>query len=169
VKKVVYILLAALFVVAGLGAVQPVRADDMSNIEDGEAAVSGAGTLVANGDGIALLGGRGIVWLRGNGVLWVQDAGGDADIRVTGYGNMKEYPDGWVQYAGLHGKALIKGSKVRVVVAGTDINLRARGRGRVLLWGHGSYETDGVSGEWKSTGIGETVKFTVPRETAAVE
>ena len=163
-KKIVYILLAALFVVAGMGTAPAVYADDLDDINDGEAAVSGEGTLVAKGDGIAFLGGRGIVWMRGNGILWVQDVGGDADIRVTGYGSKKEYPDGWVQYAGFRGTALIKGSRIRVVVAGTDLNLRARGRGRALLWGHGTYEKDGASEDWKATGIGGSVKFDIPRE-----
>jgi hypothetical protein len=172
-KKIVCILLAALFAVGGLGAAPVVYADDLEdsegyaipeNIEDGEAVVSGPGTLVAKGDGIALLGGRGIVWLRGNGILWVQDVGGDATVRVTGYGSKKEYSDGWVQYAGYHGAALIKGSRIRVVVAGADLHLRAKGRGRALLWGHGRYETGGVSEDWKSTGIGGSVRFTIPQE-----
>jgi hypothetical protein len=172
-KKIVCILLAALFAVGCLGAAPVVYADDLEdaerlasieNIDDGEALVSGPGTLVAKGDGIAFLGGRGVVWMRGNGILWVQDAGGDAVIRVTGYGSKKEYPDGWIQYAGYHGVALVKGSRVRVVVAGTDLHLRARGYGRAILWGHGRYEKDGASDDWKSTGIGGGVRLNIPKE-----
>ena len=120
--------------------------------------VDGAGMLTAEGDGIAVLGGRGIVKVRGNGILWINDRSGNAEIRVTGYGQKKEFSDGWVQYAGFHGRAEVKGSRIIVVIAGVDVDLEARGRGRAILWGHGHYEIGGQTDEW-STGLGTRLKF----------
>lgn len=117
-------------------------------VETEDIIVQGAGTLIARGDGIAALGGIGRVELSGSGVLWVKDILGTASIEVTGYGQKKEFSDGWVQYAGFDGNAEIQGRRIIVVVAGVGINLEARGRGRVRLWGHGTYEINGRSGEW---------------------
>jgi hypothetical protein len=117
-------------------------------VETEDIFVQGAGTLTARGDGIAALGGIGKVELSGNGILWVKDLLGTASIEVTGYGQKKEFSDGWVQYAGFHGNAEIQGRRIIVVVAGVGINLEARGRGRVRLWGHGTYEINGHTGEW---------------------
>ena len=155
-KRVLGLMLAALIVVASLGFAPAVFAEDT----DGSAHVEGAGSISAQGDGIALLYGRGTVELRGNGILWIKDGASDAIIRVTGTGNKKEFPDGWIQYAGFRGKAFIKGSRIGVIVAGTDIDLHARGRGYCILWGHGSYEVNGHPGEWKATGFGTRVKLT---------
>ncbi len=155
-KKILSLLLATLIAVTSFGFVSTAYADDTI---DGSVSETGTGTINAQGDGIALLYGRGIVQLKGNGMLWIKDMAGDATIRVTGTGHKKEFPDGWIQYAGFRGKASIKGSKIGVIVAGVDIDLRARGRGRVILWGHGTYEVNGSTGRWKSTGFGETVKL----------
>ena len=73
---------------------------------------------------------------------------GDADITVTGYGTKKEFPDGWLQYSGFHGSADVSGTRIVVILAGVGIDLSAQGRGRVILWGHGSYDINGQSGEW---------------------
>jgi hypothetical protein len=149
--KRVHLVTMAIGLVACLGllsiASAPIAlAEDDAENED--IVVQGAGTLIARGDGIAALGGIGKVELSGNGILWVKDFLGTASIEVTGYGQKKEFNDGWVQYAGFHGNAEIQGRRIIVVVAGTGINLEARGRGRVRLWGHGTYEINGRSGEW---------------------
>lgn len=154
-RKVLSIMLAVLIAVTSLGFAPAVFADDT----DDSAQVEGAGSITAQGDGIALLHGRGVVELEGNGILWIRDGAGDATIRVTGTGNKKEFPDGWIQYAGFRGKAYVKGSRVGVIVAGTDIDLDARGRGRCILWGHGRYEVNGLPGEWKTTGLGTRIKL----------
>ena len=153
-KKVLSILLVAMFVVTTLGFAPAVFADDA---EDGRASAAGKGTLTAQGDGIALLAGRGIVRLKGNGILWVKDMAGNAEIEVSGIGQKKEFPDGWIQYSGFRGTASIKGSKIRVVIAGVDIDLHAAGRGVAILWGHGTYEINGQSGRWESERLGKRI------------
>lgn len=149
--KKVHMAMMTLGLVTCLGftslAISPV-AMAAEEVETEDIIVQGAGTLTARGDGIAALGGIGKVELSGNGVLWVKDLLGTASIEVTGYGQKKEFSDGWVQYAGFHGNAEIQGRRIIVVVAGVGINLEARGRGRVRLWGHGTYEINGRSGEW---------------------
>ncbi len=135
-KKMLSLVLAAIVLIAGLGFAATVYADE-SDV-----------TVKGIGDGIALLGGKGKVELSGNGILWIKDIAGDAKIEVTGYGNKKEFPDGWIQYSGLHGNADIKGSNLRIVIAGTNVDLYAKGRGRVILWGHGTYEINSSPGQW---------------------
>ena len=110
--------------------------------------VYGAGTLTAHGDGIAVLGGTGVVRLSGNGILWIKDFSGNAVIEVSGYGQKQEFSDGWIQYAGFRGQASVKGRRIVVAVAGVDVDLYARGRGYVRLWGHGTYEINSQSGTW---------------------
>ena len=153
-KKVLSILLAAIFVVTTLGFAPAVFADE---VEDGSASAAGKGTLTAQGDGIALLAGRGIVRLEGHGILWIKDLEGNAEINVSGTGQKKEFPDGWIQYSGFRGTASIKGSRIRVVLAGVDIDLHAAGRGGVILWGHGTYEINGQSGRWESERLGKRI------------
>ena len=126
--------------------------------------VRGKGSLTAEGDGIAILRGRGTVNLSGNGTLWIMDAAGDAEIEVTGRGEKKEFPDGWIQYAGFHGTAHVEGSRIAVILAGVDIDLTAEGRGIVRLWGHGSYQSSNGDGEWKATGLGTRVILAAPSE-----
>lgn len=138
-KKALLLVLAAATLLASFGVAATASADVQ---EDGK------GSLTAHGDGIAVLGGKGKVELTGNGILWVRDVAGDAMVEVTGYGEKKEFNDGWVQYAGFHGTAEIKGSRIIVMVAGVDIDLEAKGRGRCRLWGHGTYEMGDRSGEW---------------------
>ena len=57
---------------------------------------------------------------------------GNAEIQVSGVGQKKEFPDGWIQYSGFRGTASIKGSRIRVIIAGVDIDLHAAGRVRFL-------------------------------------
>ena len=109
-----------------------------------------AGNLHAEGDGIAMLAGRGTIELEGNGTLWLKDVSGDAQVAVEGYGEKEEYDDGWVQYSGFGGTASIEGSRIIVMVAGSDIDLKAQGCGRVKLWGHGSFDINGRTGSWGS-------------------
>lgn len=129
---------------------------------DGSAKLRGEGNLTAQGDGMAILGGRGTVDLSGNGILWIQDRAGGAVIEVTGQGEETEFPDGWLQYAGFHGTAHVEGSRIVVIVAGVDVALNARGRGIARLWGHGSYQSSGQSGEWATTGRGARVRLAPP-------
>jgi len=166
-KKTLSLMLVALVLVTGFGFTSAVFAEEKET--DGSARAIGAGALTAEGDGIAIIGGRGVVELSGSGILWIKDVAGDATIRVSGHGEKEVFPDGWIQYAGFRGDAYVKGSRIRVIVAGTDINLTARGRGRALLWGHGTYEINGHSARWETERLGARVKIAatdVPVPTA---
>jgi len=143
-KKALSLALLAIVLVASLGFATTAYADDAS----ADVSSNSVGKLKAQGDGIAILYGKGTIELSGNGTLWVKDSAGNAKIEVTGYGVKKEFPDGWIQYSGLHGTASIKGTNIRVVIAGVNIDLDAKGRGGAILWGHGTYEMNGRSGQW---------------------
>lgn len=154
-KRTLSLVLVAVVMVASLGFAPAVYAEDA----DADVKVKGTGKLTAEGDGIALLAGRGTVELTGNGILWIKDVAGNATIEVKGYGKKKVFPDGWIQYSGFHGTAKVRGSRIGVIVAGVDIDLSAQGRGRVILWGHGTYEINGQKGEWKTERLGTRVKL----------
>lgn len=160
-KKTLSLLLMAVVLVTSLGIAPAVYADDTDgDAQEADVRLQGAGRLTAEGDGIAMLAGRGIVRLSGNGILWVKDAAGDATIEVSGEGHKTEFPDGWIQYAGFRGSASLKGSRLRIIIAGVDVDLYARGRGRALLWGHGTYEINGKSGQWDTERLGTQVRLT---------
>lgn len=144
-KKVLGLVLVAAFLVVSFGFIPAASAEAQTSEE---ALVRGAGVLIAQGDGIAILGGRGVVDLSGNGLLWVRDLTGNATIQVTGYGERKEFNDGWVQYSGFDGTAHIEGARIIVVIAGVDVDLEAQGYGRAILWGHGTCELNGEQHQW---------------------
>ncbi len=150
-KKVVLVALAAVALVTslGLGVVADASVASAQSPEADGANARGRGEVTAQGDGLAVLGGRGVVDASGSGILWVKDVAGGAVIEVTGYGEMRVFEDGWVQYAGFHGNAHVEGARIIVVIAGVNVDLHAEGRGRAILWGHGTYEINGQTGEWK--------------------
>ena len=115
--------------------------------------------LVAHGDGVAVLRGKGFVDVSGNGILWVRDLAGDAKIKVTGYGSKEVFPDGWIQYAGLHGTAQVTGSSVRVAIAGVDVDLTTIGHGEASLWGHGSHQVGSKTGTWMTIDRGSRALY----------
>lgn len=156
-KGMLSLMLVALFLVTSLGFASTVCAEEEIDVRVED---RGVGTLNAHGDGIALLGGRGKVEIEGNGILWVKDVSGNANIKVEGYGEKKEFADGWIQYSGFRGEAKIEGSRIRVIVAGVDIDLFAEGRGRVMLWGHGTYELNNETGRWESERLGKRLRLT---------
>ncbi|MBL7208933.1 MAG: hypothetical protein ISS52_02420 [Dehalococcoidia bacterium] len=163
-KGILGLALVALVLVTSMGFASAVYAEDAED----SAKAKGAGTLTAQGDGIALLGGRGTVEVSGNGILWIKDLASDAVIKVSGQGEKEEFPDGWIQYAGFHGNASVEGSRIRVIVAGVDIDLFAEGRGRVLLWGHGTYQINGQSGQWDAERLGTRVGI-APTDTSLTQ
>ena len=137
-KKRILILLAVL-IVTSLGYALVAYADTER----------GTGTLEAQGDGLAGLHGTGWVSVSGNGVLWVKGA---ENIVVQGKGHKKDFPDGWIEYVGFDGTARIRGQEVSVILAGERVNLYAIGNGRVILWGEGTYEVNGlITGAWSET------------------
>jgi len=135
-KKKMLVLMAVL-VIASLGFASVASAESEN----------GMGTLVAQGDGFAGLHGTGYVRVRGTGVLWVK---GEESIRIEGEeGHKKVFPDGWTEYVGFRGTARIRGQGVSVLMAGEGINLYAIGTGRVILWGEGTYEINGlIANRW---------------------
>jgi hypothetical protein len=150
-KKALLVALAvaALVTSPGLGAVADSSVASAQTPDADAAQARGRGEVTAQGDGVAALGGRGVVDASGSGILWVKDLAGGGVIEVTGYGEMRVFEDGWVQYAGLHGDAHIEGARIIVVIAGVNVDFHAEGRGRAILWGHGTYEINGQTGEWK--------------------
>ena len=130
------LLLIALLVIASLGFATVASAQS----EDG------MGTLKAKGDGFAGLHGTGYVRVSGRGVLWVK---GEEFIEIRGDGHKKVFPDGWTEYVGFDGAARIRGRGVSVLMAGEGIDLYAAGTGRVILWGKGTFEINGlITGRW---------------------
>ena len=137
-KKKMLVLMAVL-VIASLGFASVVSAES----EDG------MGTLEARGDGFVGLHGTGYIRVRGTGVLWVK---GEEFIRIQGDGHKKVFPSGWTKYVGFRGTARIRGQRVSVLMAGENIDLYAIGTGRVILWGEGTYEINGlITGRWSDT------------------
>lgn len=113
----------------------------------------GTGTLTASGNGLAGIRGDGTVTVSGNGILWIRDHAGDASVNVSGSGEKRELPNGWIQYIGFQGQATVSGSWFTVALSGYDIHLQASGTGKYILRGNGTYsvERDGlivVSGAW---------------------
>ena len=140
-----FLVLLTVLVVASLGFASMASADTSD----------GRGTLEAQGDGFAGLQGDGWVRVRGNGVLWVKGA---EHIAVEGRGIKKEFEDGWTLYIGFHGMAQILGRNVSVLMAGESVELYAVGSGRVILWGKGTYEVNGLpTGVW--SGIGHIISY----------
>jgi hypothetical protein len=134
-KKKILILMAVL-VIASLGFASVVSAESEN----------GMGTLDAKGDGFAGLHGAGYIRVSGRGVLWVK---GEESIEIRGDGHRKAFPDGWTEYVGFSGTARIRGQGVSVLMAGEGIDLYAIGSGRVILWGEGTYEINGlITGRW---------------------
>jgi hypothetical protein len=134
-KKKMFILMAVL-VIASLGFTSVVSAESEN----------GMGILQAQGDGFAGLHGTGYIRVRGTGVLWVK---GEESIVIQGNGHKKVFPDGWTEYVGFSGTARIRGQGVSVLMAGEGISLYAIGTGRVILWGEGTYEINGlITGRW---------------------
>ena len=126
------LILMAVLVIASLGFTSVVSAESES----------GMGTLEAQGDGFAGLHGTGYIRVSGTGVLWVK---GEESIRIQGEeGHKKVFPDGWTEYVGFRGAARIRGQRVSVLMAGEQIDLYAIGTGRVILWGKGTYEINGL-------------------------
>ena len=138
-KKKMLILMAVLMI-ASLGFTSVVSAESEN----------GMGTLNAKGDGFAGLHGTGYIRLSGTGVLWVK---GEESIRIQGEeGYKKVFPDGWTEYVGFRGTARIRGQGVSVLMAGEGIDLYVIGTGRVILWGEGTYEINGlITGRWSDT------------------
>ena len=167
-KKVFLVALAAVALATslGLGVVADSSVASAQAPDTDAAKARGRGEVTAQGDGLAVMGGRGVVDVSGSGILWVKDLAGGAVIEVTGYGEMRVFEDGWVQYAGFHGNAHVEGARIIVVIAGVNVDLHAEGRGRAILWGHGTYDINGQTGEWKQS-FGAGMSLAIPNVTTS--
>ena len=113
-----------------------------ASAEEGDAFVSGQGTLSAHGNGIGALKGRLELAANANrGILMVKDLAGDAEVDVRGVGGTASW-NGFDVYFGT-GAVHITGSHVAVIIAGTNVDLRAHGKGWAFLQGRGSYWVNG--------------------------
>lgn len=116
-----------------------------------QAGASGTGTVTASGDGRAGLRGSGDLTISGSGVLLIIDHAGDAVIDVSGEGSRYERGSR-ILYRGFNGTAAVSGSDITVGLRGTGITLEASGTGIIRLWGTGTYEINGESGDWSQSG-----------------
>jgi len=110
----------------------------------GDIVLVGRGVLGAHGTGLAAVKGhiREMHVNANRGILLVKDIAGDAQVEVHGVGGSGEW-NGFDVYYGA-GRAEISGSHVAVIVVGTDIDLRAAGRGWAYLKGHGYFFVNGA-------------------------
>lgn len=106
--------------------------------------LAGKGELTANGSGLAILGGAGWFKISGTGCLWYS---GDAELITTGDVG-KETIGKWTFIANFNGTAEAKGKELRVSLSGKNIVLNAKGQGKALLWGTGTFSSHGKSGAW---------------------
>lgn len=111
----------------------------------------GTGVLTASGNGLAWIRGNGTITISGNGILEIRDHAGDAEIRVSGAGKKTELAGGVIRYIGFNGSATVSGSDVSVSLSGYNIRLEARGTGKFILRGNGTYTVNGVHGTWSRT------------------
>ncbi|HEY67236.1 MAG: hypothetical protein DRI79_01695 [Chloroflexi bacterium] len=116
----------------------------------GAEGIRGMGELHAWGDGIAGVRGNGEVTVTGNGVLYFRDLAGDAKWSVSGDGERRDLPGGWITYYGFDGTFKAQGSRITVALSGYDVELWAEGRGVALLYGNGEYEVNGHHFFWRS-------------------
>lgn len=112
--------------------------------------VKGAGELHAWGDGLAGVRGDGEVTITGNGVLYFRDQNGDAEWSVSGEGDRRNLPSGWIVYYGFNGTFEAEGSRITVALSGYDVELWAEGTGAAVLRGDGEYEINGHRFSWTS-------------------
>lgn len=128
---------AAVALLVGMSVLAPA-----ASAEEGEVIIGGQGTLSAHGNGVAALKGRMELSANANrGILLVKDIAGDAEVDVRGIGGSGSW-NGFDVYYGA-GAAHITGSHVAVIIIGTDIDLRAHGKGWAFLKGRGSYWVNG--------------------------
>lgn len=112
--------------------------------------IRGTGELHAWGDGLAGVRGQGEVTVTGNGVLYFRDHNGDAEWSVSGDGERRDLPSGWILYYGFDGTFEAEGSRITVALSGYDVYLVAKGSGAAVLHGNGEYEINGHRFFWSS-------------------
>ncbi|MBI4723226.1 MAG: hypothetical protein HY769_09600 [Candidatus Stahlbacteria bacterium] len=109
----------------------------------------GNGVIKADGNGIVILKGSGNVnfegecsiWYKGDGELKLEPA--PAPDQITSSSG-----DGWRFISCFKGKGSVSENKIHLALSGKVTKLEASGKGRVFLWGKGSYSADGIEGRW---------------------
>ncbi|QLC49573.1 hypothetical protein HWN40_04550 [Methanolobus zinderi] len=124
---------------------------------EGLVVLTGDGALNAEGDGTAVISGNFTLNFTANdSMLVIKDMAQDADINTTDAsfassnvdsGN-SEYNNRAFVYHNLTGDVTIEGSRLTVMIRGTDISLEADGKGTAMLSGDGSYEVNGAESSW---------------------
>ncbi|GAB4428978.1 MAG: hypothetical protein Kow0031_09360 [Anaerolineae bacterium] len=115
--------------------------------------IRGKGWLHAEGSGFAKLQMTGQVEINGHGVGAVYIYGAES-IRADGDGKRSDLRGGGVVFRGFEGTIHVTGQRMVVKMLGSDIDFTARGKGRAVLRGNGTYETgDGGSGDWQPDGL----------------
>ncbi|SFM58181.1 hypothetical protein [Methanolobus profundi] len=133
---------------------------ELKQEREGVVVLTGAGTLNAEGNGTAVISGNVSIEIETDeyAKLVIKDLAGDAviDTDDADYetsnidsGNSTDNNRAFV-FINLTGEVYIEGSRLTVMVRGTDIELTAEGTGTAVLSGVGDYEIDGEEGEWAS-------------------
>lgn len=128
----------------------------------GVVSLNGDGTLLAEGNGTAVLSGDIAVEMTINdSQLVIKDHAGDAKIKIINNdseivleldNSLAEEPKKALVYSDLTGKVSISGSRLTVMIRGTDLDLEVEGTGSAVLSGEGTYtaSTDENSKQWAS-------------------
>ncbi len=111
----------------------------------GDIKVAGEGELNAIGTGIAIVVGSGTVKIAGTGCLWYK---GDS-VLVTSEEVTTETIGKWTLITNFKGSASAKGTGLYFALSGKNISLETKGKGKVMLWGEGSYSVHGKTGKWQ--------------------
>lgn len=143
---------------------------------EGLVVLTGEGTLEADGDGTAVISGNfSLNFNATDAKLVIKDMAGDADINTTSAtfdssnvdsGNSDDNNRAFV-YHNLTGDVTIEGSRLTVMLRGTDMDLEVEGKGTAMLSGEGEYAVNG--GELKKWAMSEDEDEEVESEEEETE
>ncbi|WP_340817771.1 PKD domain-containing protein [Methanolobus sp. WCC4] len=133
---------------------------ELKKEREGVVVLTGTGTLAAEGNGTAVISGNVSIEIEANeyAKLVIKDLAGDADINLSkanyetsniDSGNSTDNNRAFV-FINLTEEVFIEGSRLTVMVKGSDIELTVNGTGTAVLAGIGTYEVNGEEGEWAS-------------------
>jgi hypothetical protein len=116
----------------------------------GEIDKKGSGTISAQGKGVVKFMGSGKIDITGDGLLWVVDCSMDYNLQVmvTGKGERVDKTPAFIYaYKGLDGTASINGGPMKLVLTGKG-EFAAKGKGKIILKGVGTYKIDDQKIPW---------------------
>ncbi|WP_319507094.1 hypothetical protein [uncultured Methanolobus sp.] len=130
---------------------------ELKQQRQGVVILTGTGTLNAEGNGAAVLSGNlSMSFTSTDAKLVIKDLAGDAEIDIDedeydfsniDSGNSTDNNRAFV-YHNVTGDVYINGSRLTVMLRGSDIKYEVNGTGTVVLSGDGTYGVDGEHGEW---------------------